>query len=233
VAIDVKTLDDPQWVPNVAGVRIVPRPGKAALIDFPVIATAEIEGLVTTTRRGRNEAAGGVVVELVDAAGKVVQQTKSAYDGVYVLPQVRPGRYEVRVAGSARHAVEVRNGQSLIAGINFGGAAMPGAAPPAPPVAVARAVPDAAKGAGAPPKPVVEAATPAPVAQGKFVVQLGAFSIERNALALLRRVPAARISHRGALYFVEAGPFRSRDEAAATRETLRGRGIEGIVRGGP
>ena len=98
IAVDTQTLEDPYWVPQRKGVRLVPRPGRVAELDFPVILTSEIDGTVylveKTTRRGM----GDVVIELLDLDRKVVSAIKSSSDGYYIVPAVAQGRYHLRVA---------------------------------------------------------------------------------------------------------------------------------------
>jgi hypothetical protein len=99
IALDSTTLEDPQWMPRQAGVRVVPRPGKVIELDFPVIVTGEIDG--TTYRIGPGGArrpAGDLQLELVDSQRKVVAQAASSNDGYFVLSNVAPGDYLLRVA---------------------------------------------------------------------------------------------------------------------------------------
>lgn len=219
VAVVSHTLEDPQWDPVIGGVRVMPRPGKAASIDIAVVSTTEVEGTVTRLRgNGRKaEGAAAVTVELVNGAGKVVHQTRTSYDGYYVISKVRPGRYTVRTSGGAPSSprqIDVRPDQPLIAGVDFrfevpaGGALVAEAAGQQP---------EAGPGQGA--------------RGGRYVVQLGAFSVQANADALVRRVgKQARVDRRGTLSFVEAGPYASVAEADAARAALARAGFAGIVR---
>ena len=97
VALDLGTLDDAQWQPTMPGVRVLPRPGKIQSIDFPVVLTAEIDGTVYLVDGDIKRGIGNARLQLVDAAGKVVGQTKTSSDGYYIMPSVKPGRYQLRV----------------------------------------------------------------------------------------------------------------------------------------
>ena len=215
VAIAMRTLEDPLWDPAIAGVRVMPRPGKAATLDVAVVSTTEIEGTVTRLRGSKADGAAAMTIQLVNPAGKVVQQAKTSYDGYYVIGKVRPGRYTVRVAGAPADVpareIAVRTDEPLIAGVDFRIVA-----PPPRGVLVANAEPRAGSA----------------VRAGGFVVQLGAFGVRANAESFLRRVGTgrARIDHRGRLFFVEAGPYRTHAEAMAGREMLARGGFPGIVR---
>ncbi|HUR41767.1 MAG TPA: hypothetical protein VM240_11450 [Verrucomicrobiae bacterium] len=102
LALNVDSLEDPTLLPTTQGVRLVPRPGRLAHVDFPVQRTGEIEGLVYHTRNGRRHGVAGVAMELQDRAGRVVQRTLTAPDGVYILSLVPPGEY---LLVSPRHLV--------------------------------------------------------------------------------------------------------------------------------
>jgi len=97
VALDLGSLDDAQWQPTRPGVRVLPRPGKVQVIDFPVVMTAEIDGTVYLMDGTYKRGIGNAKLQLVDANGKVVGETKSSSDGYYIIPNVIPGRYTLRI----------------------------------------------------------------------------------------------------------------------------------------
>jgi hypothetical protein len=129
VAIATGTLEDPFWKPATAGVSILPRPGKVAVLDFPVLITGEVTGTVHLARPGRERREiGGVEIQLVDAGGRVVATVRSAYDGFYDMADVRPGRYQVRVApgqpqldgyAAAARQVDIRPNGTVVDGLDF------------------------------------------------------------------------------------------------------------------
>jgi hypothetical protein len=68
------------------------------MLEFPVVATSEIDGTVyLRSKNGRREI-GDARIELVDAKGAVVASTRSSPDGYYLLHQVLPGQYVLRIA---------------------------------------------------------------------------------------------------------------------------------------
>ncbi len=98
IALDTTTLEDPYWEPSVSGESLVPRSGHVDMIDIPVTATGEIDGILSLRR------ADGIVKELthaplqlVDGEDQVVAQTRSEYDGFYLFEKVPPGNYQVRL----------------------------------------------------------------------------------------------------------------------------------------
>ena len=98
VALDAATLEDPQWKPTTPGVRVLPRPGVVEVLEFPVVATSEIDGTVFLVGRGERRGIGAARIELVTDDGRVVASTESSGDGYYLLHQVLPGRYSLRIA---------------------------------------------------------------------------------------------------------------------------------------
>lgn len=73
---------------------------------------------------------------------------------------------------------------------------------------------------------------PARRAQQRFVVQVGAFSVEANAKGLQERLVSIgqkAYIDREALYRVRIGPFATRDEALAVRSSLEANGISAII----
>jgi hypothetical protein len=98
VSLDTGTLEDPQWQTATPGVRVLPRPGKVVLVDFPVVMTSEIDGTVYLEEDGKSRGIGNAALELVNERGEVVATQRSAADGYYIVPAVKPGRYTLRLA---------------------------------------------------------------------------------------------------------------------------------------
>lgn len=84
------------------------------------------------------------------------------------------------------------------------------------------------------PQPVAPAPQPQPATSptGRYVVQVGAFSVEENAKILQTRLTKigldSHVDH-GSLYFVRLGPYATREEAVQIRAKLENAGISAIV----
>ena len=99
LSLDPATLEDPQWKSMTPGVRVLPRAGLVQPLDFPVAATADVDGVVSLVEAGGRRGIGDAEVELVEAGtGRVAHRVRSASDGFYTVAQVLPGRYRVRIA---------------------------------------------------------------------------------------------------------------------------------------
>jgi len=129
ITIDVGSLQDPYWIPISEGVTVTPRPGKTVLLEFPVIATGEIDGMVYLYRDTSASGVSNVELQLVNSNGEVVQQVKSAFDGFYLFTKVPPGRYVVRVSPDQikrlnlkeplDHEVVIEGNGTVVGGVDF------------------------------------------------------------------------------------------------------------------
>jgi hypothetical protein len=93
----LEPMEDPQWASRQKGVRLVPRPGKSRSLDFPVIATGEIDGTVVVVDGAQKRGIGGIELELVDLQRRVVARATTASDGFYIVEAVPPGTYQLRI----------------------------------------------------------------------------------------------------------------------------------------
>jgi hypothetical protein len=98
LAINQSTLEDPLWTAALDGMRIVPRPGQAMQLDFPIFTSGEIDGTVYLVKNDKAAPAGRVLVEVVDQQGRVVKTSRTEYDGFYVISNIPLGEYTVRVS---------------------------------------------------------------------------------------------------------------------------------------
>ena len=98
IEIDTATLSDPQWAPAIEGLRLVPRPGSVASLEFPVTMTTEIDGTVYRLEGGVERGIGDIELELLNDRQEVVARTTSSWDGFYIVPGVIAGDYQLRLS---------------------------------------------------------------------------------------------------------------------------------------
>ncbi len=98
VDIALETLEDPLWQPATKGKRISLRPGHVAQIDFPILITGEVDGTVAVQFGEEAREVSGVIIELLDMQGNIVQTAKTAYDGFYLLTKLPIGKYQLRIS---------------------------------------------------------------------------------------------------------------------------------------
>ncbi len=104
ISIDASSLPDPFVQPATSGVVVVPRPGVPLTIELPLVSAGEISG---NLQREGGKTLSGVDMELLDIAGRVVNTTRSEYDGFFLFEFVPYGRYKLRVAALAANIVGV------------------------------------------------------------------------------------------------------------------------------
>ncbi|MDE3059943.1 MAG: carboxypeptidase regulatory-like domain-containing protein, partial [Pseudomonadota bacterium] len=99
VVLDGKTLENPYLQSANPGVDVVTRPGVAALVDFPIIGSGDVEGTVSILQGDNTlKGAANVSVELVGPDGKVVKEARTSFDGYYLIAAVPVGRYTLRIS---------------------------------------------------------------------------------------------------------------------------------------
>ncbi|WP_203301139.1 carboxypeptidase-like regulatory domain-containing protein [Marinobacter sediminum] len=115
ITLDSGTLSDPLWLASHPGYRVLPRPGYSAELELPVILTSEIDGTIYLANAEGGRGVGDVQIELVDGRGEVIRSTKSAWDGFYILDQVPPGDYTLRLSPQqqARLNLKPQKGRQL------------------------------------------------------------------------------------------------------------------------
>jgi hypothetical protein len=106
VGIDADSLPDPYVQPASSGVVVTPRPGVAIVVELPLVAAGEVSGYLV---REGGKIMGGLDVELLDAAGRMIRSTRSEYDGFFLFERVPYGQYRLRVGAMAANIVGVQS----------------------------------------------------------------------------------------------------------------------------
>ena len=98
-------------------------------INFPVILTGEIDGIVYLHKDNKNVPVGDIELELLNKSGELIQKIKTAYDGFYVLSKIPAGTYLMRISPeeAARHGLHevvpreiiIQAEEPFISGANF------------------------------------------------------------------------------------------------------------------
>jgi hypothetical protein len=129
VIIPPQGLEDPYWSPRSDGFTVKARPGKTSLVDFPVIVTGEIDGVVYARQGTAVLEVADVAMELVDEEGRIIAATRSAFDGFFLFEMVKPGRYTVQVSreqlqrlglvATGKKSVEIGGDGTIASGLQF------------------------------------------------------------------------------------------------------------------
>ncbi|MCG7537831.1 hypothetical protein [Pseudoalteromonas sp. OOF1S-7] len=105
MVIDPQSLEMPFVVPASEGVAITPRRGFVEYLEFPLVNTSEIEGVVYQQTDTEHAPLPYAEVSLIDELGQEAARTEAAYDGYYVFTGVKPGRYQAKVTSAARRGL--------------------------------------------------------------------------------------------------------------------------------
>jgi hypothetical protein len=102
IMLDANTLPTAQMTPKHAGNSVKPRPNATKLIDFPVMATGEIEGHVYTIQLGKRVPVAGALVELRKDDDKVHAFKTTSNDGFYLFESIPFSSYSLNLAGNQK-----------------------------------------------------------------------------------------------------------------------------------
>jgi rare lipoprotein A len=188
----------------------------------------DVELKVVSVGRGDREPPAPMIVDVAPQIAAVTPTRQEAPPEVLPIPQVAVIADEPAIVSSVS-VIEEHGGVDTRRQVSADGRTIEtvpaegGPAVSAPGHSTAEAID----------KPRASAPSRAPrPKRGEFVVQVGAFSVEENALALQERLQRigqkSRVDHEE-LYRVRIGPFATRDEAVAVRAALEADGLSAIV----
>lgn len=95
--INLEGIDDPFLVGPAEAVEIVPRPGRTAVVSYPMQITSEVELTARLARDGRTQTLAAVDLRLIPVAGGEPIRTRTDHAGVAFVEGLRPGRYRVEL----------------------------------------------------------------------------------------------------------------------------------------
>lgn len=96
-SIDQGSLEDPYWIATPEGVEVTLRPGVPGHMDFAVVSTGEIDGVIYRQDDKWSEPVSEVGIQLISINGDLVREVRSQYDGFYLIEFIRPGTYKLRI----------------------------------------------------------------------------------------------------------------------------------------
>jgi hypothetical protein len=129
VRLNAEGVDDPFLMAGPPVLEFTPRPGRTAVIDYPMRRAAEVE-LTAQLRRtdGTLRPLAALNVELVSADGKTVVPARSDHAGVLFFEGVGPGDWTVRLEEAQSHLLNVRQVAPLAVTIPVAGGFVRGGA---------------------------------------------------------------------------------------------------------
>lgn len=122
VRVTTEGVDDPFLLGGAGTLEMVPRPGRIAMIDYPMQVSGELELVARIVRpEGPARPLSALGVELVPAGGGAPVAARSDHSGVLYFEGVRPGVYEVRLAPEQASALGLALAAPLRVTIPAGG----------------------------------------------------------------------------------------------------------------
>ncbi|WGM31852.1 hypothetical protein [Brevundimonas sp. NIBR11] len=95
--VNLEGLDDPFLVGPMAAVEVVPRPGRTAVIAYPMQITSEAEVTVRLRRGDEARTLAAVDLRLVPVAGGEPIAARTDHSGTAFIEGLRPARYRVEL----------------------------------------------------------------------------------------------------------------------------------------
>lgn len=112
VTVSLRTLDDPFQKPNPKGLRFIPRPGKFARLELPIIISTELTGFVRT-RDSQGGLSGktrrGIAVRFVSRENSLELETKTESDGYFLIDDLRAGKYRLELDQKQLKALKLKS----------------------------------------------------------------------------------------------------------------------------
>lgn len=223
IELDESTLADYELRSAIPGISVISRPGSYAIVKFPVVRTAELEGHVNTAINGEKTPVSRALVTLETPEGEVVKQTRTAFDGFYLFEGVEPGNYIVSLDNTmdkrvinGPSGITIDNNSGVVTGLDYD--LLPEQAQIIVPAmrALAEESPkEAAESSGDLSLPTLATALP----------MLKTEDQPQKSVEFLKAVPAIKQQNKAQKdngnWFVQIGAYGSRELAEASWERLR------------
>ena len=115
VELDDATIPDYDLQSKNPGVSIVARPGSYAIVEFPLVHTAELEGNIYIDDDDKTPV-NRALVTLKSPEGNIVTQTRTAYDGFFLFQGIEPGAYQLALEEPLTLRIQTRPGEVIVLG---------------------------------------------------------------------------------------------------------------------
>lgn len=108
IRLNAEAIEDPFLIGGPGAFRIVPRPGRASQIDYPMQRSAEVQlQAMLVQREGGARSIAALAIELVPRHGGPAVAGRSDHAGVIFFERLRPGLYDLRLDPDQARALSV------------------------------------------------------------------------------------------------------------------------------
>ena len=126
IELDESSITDNELRSTNRGVSVITRPGSYAIVKFPLIRTAELEGYIFIANGKGKLPLSRVLVTLKTLDGELVTQRRSAFDGFFLFDGIEPGIYKISIDDAYANrlikkpdSVKVSSNSGIIRALNF------------------------------------------------------------------------------------------------------------------
>ncbi len=95
--VNLEGIDDPFLVGGPAAIEVVPRPGRTAVVSYPMQLTSEVEFTVRLRRGDEARTLAAVDVQLIPEGSGETLKARTDHSGIIFLDGVRPGLYRIEL----------------------------------------------------------------------------------------------------------------------------------------
>ncbi len=95
--VNLEGIDDPFLIGPTQAVEVVPRPGRTAVVAYPMQITSEVELVARLMRDGQTRTLAAVDLRLVPVAGGTPMTARTDHAGVAFVEGLKPGRYRIEL----------------------------------------------------------------------------------------------------------------------------------------
>ncbi|MFC4699874.1 hypothetical protein ACFO4O_06880 [Glaciecola siphonariae] len=97
IEIDASSISDPFIVPALMGISVTPRAAFVDMIDFPLLNSGEIDGVVYISDSNQQKSPAAYInLDLFDKDHQLVESTRTEFDGFYLFDGIKPGKYYIK-----------------------------------------------------------------------------------------------------------------------------------------
>ncbi|MDZ7923741.1 MAG: AMP-binding protein [Marinagarivorans sp.] len=97
IIVDENTINEGYMALARDEFSLVPRPGRVTEVDLPFVRVGEIDGSVIMTDNEFSVPASGVLVQLLNNKGDLVDERRTDSSGYFDFPRIKPGTYSFKV----------------------------------------------------------------------------------------------------------------------------------------
>jgi hypothetical protein len=118
ITADLSSVEDAALLPTTRGLELFLRPGQIARIDMPLQTSGDIEGEVKLRRANGDQSVAGVLVQAIDASGKIIGESRTEFDGYFSIAGLPARPYRIRISPEQLQRLGLKDPGDIASGIS-------------------------------------------------------------------------------------------------------------------